>query len=45
MKFTIIKHLDSIFVLPTLWITVEDYSTAVSISWLTYSLNFEFETN
>ena len=43
MKIQLLKHPDTIFALPALWIVVEDKTITTSISFLIFSLDFEFK--
>jgi len=43
MKIQLLKHPDTIFVLPALWISVEDKTITASLSFLVFSLDFEFK--
>ena len=43
MKIQLLKHHDTIFVIPSPWISVEDKTITVSLSFLVFSVDFEFK--
>lgn len=43
MKIQLLKHHDTIFVIPSPWISVEDKTITVSLSFLIFSVDFEFK--
>lgn len=43
MKIQLLKHHDTIFVIPSPWISVEDKTITASLSFLIFSVDFEFK--
>lgn len=43
MKIQLLKHHDTIFIIPSPWISVEDKTITASLSFLIFSVDLEFK--